>query len=85
MQIPVAVGTTYALGRVVTEWLKAGKPADLSPFKTVYDDALREAKKNIELFKNDPKKMNHWVMKVKNTICDQTIMNGGPLCTRTMM
>ena len=56
LQIPVAVGTTYALGRVVTEWLKAGKPADLSPFKTVYDDALREAKKNIELFKNDPKK-----------------------------
>ena len=56
LQIPVAVGTTYALGRVVTEWLKAGKPADLSAFKTVYDDALREAKKNIELFKNDPKK-----------------------------
>ena len=28
LQIPVAVGTTYALGRVVTEWLKAGKPAD---------------------------------------------------------
>ena len=57
LQIPVAVGTTYALGRVVTEWLTAGKPADLSPIKTVYDDALREAKKNIELFKNDPKKV----------------------------
>ena len=40
LQIPVAVGTTYALGRVVTEWLKAGKPADLSPFKTVYDLSL---------------------------------------------
>lgn len=85
MQIPVAVGTTYALGRVVTEWLKAGKPADLSPFKTVYDDALREAKKNIELFKNDPKKDEPLGDESKNTICDQTIMNGGPLCTRTMM
>lgn len=56
LQIPVAVGTTYALGKVVAAWLLAGKPADLSPFKTVYDDALREAKKNIDLFKDDPKR-----------------------------
>ncbi len=56
LQIPVAVGTTYALGRVVTEWLKAGKPKDLTPFKTVYDDAMASAKKHIDLFKNDPKK-----------------------------
>lgn len=56
LQIPVAVGTTYALGRVVTEWLKAGKPKDMSAFKTVYEDALASAKKNINLFKNNPKK-----------------------------
>ncbi len=56
LQIPVAVGTTYALGRVVTEWLKAGKPSDFSAFKTVYDDAMASAKKNIDLFKNNPKK-----------------------------
>lgn len=56
LQIPVAVGTTYALGRVVTEWLKAGKPKDMSAFKTVYDDALASAKRNIDLFKKDPHK-----------------------------
>ena len=56
MQIPVAVGTTYALGSVVTEWLKAGKPKDMSPFKKVYDDALSMAKKNLDIFKNNPKK-----------------------------
>lgn len=56
LQIPVAVGTTYALGRVVTEWLKAGKPDDFSAFKTVYDDALESAKRNIDVFKKDPKK-----------------------------
>lgn len=56
LQIPVAVGTTYALGRVVTEWLKAGKPEDLSAFKTVYDEAMAAAKKNIGLFKDNPKK-----------------------------
>lgn len=56
MQIPIAVGTTYGLGRVVTEWLKAGKPKDLSPFKKVYDDAVKTAKANLDIFKNDPKK-----------------------------
>lgn len=56
LQIPVAVGTTYALGRVVTEWLKAGKPDDFSAFKTVYDEALESAKRNIDVFKKNPKK-----------------------------
>lgn len=56
LQIPVAIGTTYALGRVVTEWLKAGKPKDMSPFKTVYDDAMKSAKNNLSIFKNNPHK-----------------------------
>lgn len=56
LQVPIAVGTTYALGRVVTEWLKAGKPKDMSAFKTVYNDALTSAKRNIELFKKNPLK-----------------------------
>lgn len=56
LQIPIAMGTTYGLGRVVTQWLKTGKPKDMSAFKTVYDDAVVEVKKNIELFKNNPKK-----------------------------
>ena len=56
LQIPIAVGTTYGLGKVVTEWLRTGKPQDLSAFKTVYDNAVAEAKKNIDIFKNDPNK-----------------------------
>ena len=56
LQIPIAVGTTYGLGKVVTEWLKTGKPQDLSAFKTVYDNAVLEAKKNIDIFKNSPDK-----------------------------
>lgn len=56
LQIPIAVGTTYGLGKVVTEWLKTGKPQDLSAFKTVYDNAILEAKKNIDIFKNSPDK-----------------------------
>ena len=40
----------------MTEWLKTGKPQDLSAFKTVYDNAVLEAKKNIDIFKNSPDK-----------------------------
>ena len=56
LQIPLAIGMTYGLGRVVMEWIKAGKPKDMSAFKKVYDDAVKYAKDNIDLFKNDPDK-----------------------------
>lgn len=56
LQIPLAVGTTYGLGKVVAEWLHTGKPQDISAFKTVYDNAVLEAKKNIDIFKNNPNK-----------------------------
>ncbi len=56
LQIPIAVGTTYGLGRVVYEWYLAGKPADLSPFKKVFDDAVATAKDNMTIFKEHPKK-----------------------------
>ena len=56
LQIPLAVGMTYGLGRVVMEWLKAGKPKDLSPFRKVYEDGVRYARENIGLFRDDPKK-----------------------------
>ncbi|MGL5207333.1 MAG: hypothetical protein ACRC8T_07455 [Acidaminococcaceae bacterium] len=56
LQIPIAVGTTYGLGMVVAEWLRKGKPQDLSAFKTVYENAVLEAKKNIDVFKNNQNK-----------------------------
>ncbi len=56
LQIPIAIGTTYGLGRVVYEWYLAGKPSDLSPFKKVFDDGVKMAKENLDLFKQDPRK-----------------------------
>ena len=56
LQIPLAVGMTYGLGRVVMEWIKAGKPKDLSAFKKVYQDGVKYARENINLFEEDPKK-----------------------------
>lgn len=56
LQIPIAMGTTYGLGKVVSQWFKAGKSTEMSAFKIVYDDAIEEVKKNVDLFKKDPKK-----------------------------
>ena len=56
IQLPIAMGTTYGLGKAVTAWLKAGKPKDISKFKEIYAQAVEEVKKNVDKFKNDPKK-----------------------------
>jgi len=56
MQIPIAIATTYGLGRVVTQWLQDGCPDDLSAFKKVYDDAVKDAKAHIDAFKNNKDK-----------------------------
>ncbi len=56
LQLPVAMASTYGLGKVVQEWLATGKPKDLSAFKTIYEEAVRTVKKNVELFKDNPHK-----------------------------
>lgn len=56
LQIPVAVAATYGIGRVVVEWIKSGKPDDMSPFKAVYEEAADFAGRNLGFFKDNPKK-----------------------------
>ena len=56
LQVPVAVGTTYALGKVVTKWLQEGKPEDMDQFKQLYEDSMADAKKHLDVFKENPRK-----------------------------
>lgn len=56
IQLPVGISVTYGIGRVVMEWLKAGQPEDFSAFKTVFEEARREAIEQIKKFKDDPRK-----------------------------
>jgi len=56
IQLPVGVSVTYGIGRVVMAWLKAGQPEDFSAFKTVFEDARKEAIEQIKKFKEDPRK-----------------------------
>ena len=56
IQIPVAIGVTYAVGKVADEWLKAGCPKDLAPFKALYERAKKEGMNKVdELSKMDCK------------------------------
>jgi hypothetical protein len=57
LQKPVAVGYNLRPGQGCHGMAsRTGKPKDLSAFKNVYDSAVKEAKKNIDLFKNNPDK-----------------------------
>ena len=56
IQLPVAISITYGIGRVTMEWLKAGQPEDFSAFKTVFEDASKEAIEQIKKFKDNPEK-----------------------------
>lgn len=52
LQVPVGISVTYAVGKVADAWLKAGQPDKLDDFKTIFDDARKQALKQLETFKN---------------------------------
>ena len=56
LQIPVAMGITYALGIAAHEWIKAGCPSDLNAFESVFNKAKEEAKDLVPMLKEHPKK-----------------------------
>ena len=41
LQVPMAVGITYAVGKAANAWLDAGRPDDLSQFKGLYEQARK--------------------------------------------
>lgn len=46
LQVPMAVGITYAVGKAANAWLDAGRPDDLSQFKGLYEQARKEGMEN---------------------------------------
>ena len=56
VQIPVAMGVTYALGTAAHEWIKAGCPSDLKTFDDIFNKAKEEATDLIPILKEHPKK-----------------------------
>ena len=56
LQVPMAVGITYAVGKAANAWLDAGRPDDLSQFKEMYEQARKEGVERFREFTKDKNK-----------------------------
>lgn len=56
IQIPVAVGLTYAVGKVAQAWIEDGMPKDMSKYKPMLEDLMEQAKAQAKDFAADPLK-----------------------------
>ena len=56
IQVPVAVGITYSLGRVTQRWLRDGMPSDMTPYIEMFGEWKERAKEQVEKLKDNPLK-----------------------------
>ena len=56
IQVPVAVGITYSLGRVTQLWLRDGMPSDMTPYIEMFGEWKEKAKEQVEKLKDNPLK-----------------------------
>ena len=53
IQVPVAVGITYSLGRVTQRWLRDGMPSDMTPYIEMFGEWKEKAKGQVEKLKDN--------------------------------
>ena len=56
IQVPVAVGITYSLGRVTQRWLKDGMPTDMGPYIEMMGEWKDKAREQADKLKENPLK-----------------------------
>ncbi|MCX7934008.1 MAG: hypothetical protein N3A66_01975 [Planctomycetota bacterium] len=56
LQIPIAVGVTYAIGRIAQQWIRDGMPADLIPYRHLCDRLYEEGKARVKEFMAHPQR-----------------------------
>jgi uncharacterized protein (DUF697 family) len=56
IQVPVAVGITYSLGRVTQRWLKDGMPTDMGPYVDMMGEWKDKAKEQVDKLRENPLK-----------------------------
>lgn len=56
MQLPIAVGVTYGVGKAAKQWIKDGMPDDMRPYREVFETAKKEGEAQAEEIEKDPKK-----------------------------
>lgn len=56
IQVPVAVGITYSLGKVTQRWMKDGMPSDMSPYITMMGEWKDKAREQVDKLRDNPLK-----------------------------
>lgn len=56
IQVPVAVGITYSLGRVTQRWMKDGMPTDMGPYIDMMGEWKDKAREQVDKLKENPLK-----------------------------
>lgn len=56
IQVPVAVGITYSLGKVTQRWMKDGMPSDMTPYITMMGEWKNKAREQVDKLRDNPLK-----------------------------
>ena len=56
IQVPVAVGSTYSLGRVTQRWMKDGMPTDMGPYIEMMSEWKDKAREQVDRLRESPLK-----------------------------
>lgn len=56
IQVPVAVGITYSLGRVTQRWMKDGMPTDMGPYIEMMAEWKDKAREQVDRLRENPLK-----------------------------
>ena len=56
IQVPVAVGITYSLGRVTQRWMKDGMPSDMTPYVEMMGEWKDKAREQVDRLRENPLK-----------------------------
>lgn len=56
IQVPVAVGITYSLGKVTQRWLKDGMPSDMTPYTKMMGEWKDKAREQVDKLRDNPLK-----------------------------
>ena len=54
VQVPIAVGITYSLGKVTQRWLKDGMPSDMGPYVEMMGEWKDKAKDQVDKLRENP-------------------------------
>lgn len=56
VQVPLAVASTYAVGKVAQQWIKDGMPTDPARYRETFQRVFRAARDRADELRNDPRR-----------------------------